>query len=146
MPTSTTNNRSFSTDACQEVRGACRLPTTRSRMRSAVLSVFGSNQIKASEEKPCVTAVHRSRARREERDTLILAACALGTRRKYRGKVQKTHRDLFGNLLENCHKVNEDGFDKPFEAKPSLSTLFCVSSPPSTKELASTCTLAITES
>ena len=30
--------------------------------------------------------------------------------------------------------MNEDGFDKPFEAKPSWSTLFVVSSPPSTKE------------
>ena len=49
------------------------------------------------------TAVHRSRARREEQargeeqDTDFGCMCA-GTHRKYRRKVQKTQRDLFGNL------------------------------------------------
>ena len=32
------------------------------------------------------------------------------------------------------YKVNEDGFGKSFKVKLSSSTLFCVSSPPSTKE------------
>ena len=76
--------------------GAC-------RVRQCFVSVwFQPNRGIGREAVLGKTAVHRSKARRgeqargEEQDTGFGCMCD-GTRRKYRRKVQKTQRDLFGN-------------------------------------------------
>ena len=88
--TSTTSNRSFLINVHQAVSGACRV-----RPCSVSVCWFQPNRGIRREAVLGKTAVHRSRGRREEQDTDYGCMC-VGTHRKYRRKVQKTQRDLFG--------------------------------------------------